>query len=113
MNLIPSATTYEAPKVEHKTVSAIVTAYTSSIDETDDTPNLTASGKTTGPQTIACPSRLKFGTKVEVNEKIYTCEDRMHARYRDKEVYDIWLPTKELAYQWGKRNVEIKIYENL
>ena len=93
-------------------VHATVTAYTSSPDETDDTPDITASGTKTHHGTIACPSRLAFGRKVEILGKKYTCEDRMHARYRDIEMYDIWFETKAEAYKFGTQKLIIKIYDN-
>ena len=101
---------YTAPKGER--VEATVTAYTSSVDETDEDPWTTASGTTAGPGTIACPSKWPFGTRVEIEGKMYVCEDRMHARYRDKEVYDVWLPTKTAAREWGRRQLAILIHKN-
>ncbi len=100
------------PDDPHSWVYAEVTTYTSSPDETDDTPDITASGTKTRHGTLACPSRLAFGRKVEILGKKYTCEDRMNARYRDKEIYDIWVETKAEAYKFGKQKLIIKIYDN-
>jgi 3D (Asp-Asp-Asp) domain-containing protein len=92
-------------------VRAEVSAYTSSVDETDSTPFTTASGAPTGHGTLACPSKYAFGTKVEIAGKVYTCQDRMAQRYRNREVFDMWTPTKKVAYQWGRRSLTVKIYE--
>jgi len=116
ISLIPSTTTYvrEEIKIENKVevVRAEVSAYTSSIDETNEDPFTTASGSTTRDGIVACPSRLEFGTKVEINGIEYTCEDRMNRRYRDKENYDIWVSEKEIAYEWGRQQLKIKIYRD-
>ncbi len=92
-----------------KVVSATVTAYTSSVDETDDTPFTTASGATTGHGVIACPPKYDFGTKVIIGETEYTCEDRMNPRYHDQERFDVWVETKEEAFEWGVRKVKVEV----
>lgn len=89
---------------------AEVTAYTSSEEETDDTPLLTASGELVGPGTIACPSRFAFGTLVRIEKRLYTCRDRMNARYRSTNHFDIWVETKQEAYAWGRRKVQVSIF---
>ena len=108
--------TYVAPKVEaaevadiHKVVSATITAYTSSVDETDDTPFITASGARTGHGVIACPPKYDFGTKIVINNKEYVCEDRMNPRYHDEERFDIWVETKDEAFDWGVRELDVKV----
>lgn len=113
---IPVATVAEASTVEVKEVAdntkvvvATITAYTSSPDETDDTPFITASGARTGRGTIACPPKYDFGTQVEIEGRQYTCEDRMNRRYHSQERFDIWVETKSEAYKWGIKEVEIKI----
>lgn len=97
----------ELPRLE--TFPAEVTAYTSSVDETDDTPFLTASGETTGPGTIACPSRFKFGTLIQIEKQIFKCNDRMHKRFRDTNHFDIWVESKDEARQWGRKTVEVSV----
>lgn len=101
---------YKAKEIKsiYREVFVEVSAYTSSVDETDDTPFLTASQTRVREGIIACPRNIEFGTKVEIEGKIYVCEDRMNIRY--KEEFDIWVETKELAYNWGRRKVEVKIY---
>lgn len=111
----PSVLHYVAPSVEVQKIEpaeiilAEVSAYTNSPDETDADNMITASGKVAEGNIVACPSRFNFGTKVEINGKIYVCEDRMNARYRDGDYFDILVETKEEAYNWGRRTVEVSI----
>jgi len=93
-------------------IRAEITAYSASPDETDDTPDIVASGKKAELGMIACPGKYAFGTKVEIEGDVYTCEDRMNIRYRHSEHYDILVESKDEAYQWGRRTLEIKVYTN-
>ncbi len=110
--MIPgSAVRYEAVADQApEVIRAIVTAYTSSVDETDDNPWETASGTKPGPGTIACPAKLPFGTIVEIDGQFFTCEDRMNKRYRETEHYDVWLGSKEEAMNWGKKELAILVH---
>jgi len=84
-----------------------VSAYTSDPAETDDTPNITASGTRTRDGIVACPRDIPFGTKVEIDGEQYVCEDRMNARYNNH--FDIWMEHKEDALEWGRQLLEVKI----
>lgn len=114
---IPSAETYvrvaeaiEKPVYQTvETLHAEISAYTSSEDETDDTPTITANGETTGPGTIACPSRYKFGTLIEIEDRIYKCNDRMAKRYRDTNHFDIWFETKREALIFGRQKLTVSV----
>lgn len=88
-------------------IRAKVTAYTSAIDETDDTPNVTASGTSTRDGICACPRWMAFGARISIGGKIYECFDRMNARFADR--FDIFMPDKETALAWGVQEVEITI----
>lgn len=94
----------------HTIVEAVITAYTSSVDETDEDPFITASGSTVRQGTLACPSKYQFGTIVEINGNHYTCEDRMNKRYRQTERFDMWVESKQIAYAWGKQQLQVKVY---
>lgn len=79
-------------------------AYTASVDETDASPHIMASGKKVYTGAIACPSRYQFGEKIEVQGLgIFTCEDRMNARYRESNHFDIYIPTKAEAFEFGRQ----------
>ena len=100
---------YEAPKADTIQVQAVVTAYTSSEDETDDTPEITASGARTRHGVVACPREYAFGTKVIIKGMEYECLDRMNPRYRDEQRFDIWMESKDEAFEWGKRELAVEI----
>jgi len=95
---------------EKEIVSGQVTKYSSEVGQTDEDPFITANGDTVGEGTIACPSRLKFGTPVEIEGKMYRCNDRMHERYRKGNFFDVWTSEKRDALEWGRQNVEVIIY---
>ena len=88
-------------------VSATVTAYTSSEDETDSTPFENASGTRPARGSVACPRALAFGTQVVIEGKTYKCDDRMHHKYADR--YDIWVESKAEAFEWGRRTLAVVI----
>lgn len=88
-------------------VYANVTAYNSIPNQTDGTPFITASGKHVHPGTLACPRGIPFGTKVLIDGKPFTCEDRMNPKFADR--FDIWMSSKEDAIDWGIRKVEVKV----
>lgn len=94
-----------------KTITAVITAYTSSVDETDDTPFETASGARTSAGVLACPPGYAFGTQIKIGEATYTCRDRMNRRYWEVEHFDVWVHTKAEAREWGSTKREITIYE--
>lgn len=91
------------------------TAYSSSYDETDDTPFITARGTLTRDGIIAA-NFLPFGTRVRLPElfgdKVFVVEDRMHARYATGRV-DIWMPTKWDAKNFGKQLTQLVIIEEI
>lgn len=89
-------------------LKAEVTAYSSTPDQTDSTPFITASGSRVRKGIVACPRRLEFGTKVEIQGKMYTCEDRMAIKYDGN--FDIWMPTRSQALQFGRQILQVKIY---
>ena len=98
-----------------KTVKMVVTAYSSTEDQTDDTPFITASGKHVEDGIIA-NNMLSFGTKVRIPElygdKIFIVQDRMHKR-KGKYHADVWMPEYKQAKEFGaKWNVKVEILES-
>ncbi len=91
------------------TVAGIVTAYTSSVDETDDRPWETAAGTLARDGIAACPSEYPFGTEVEIAGRVFVCEDRMNGRYRDAEHFDVWVKSKEVAFAFGRQALPVVI----
>jgi 3D (Asp-Asp-Asp) domain-containing protein len=86
----------------------IATAYSSTVDQTDSTPFITASGTPVRDGVIAA-NFLKFGTKVKFpslyGNKVFTVEDRMKSNYK----VDIWFPTRQKAKSFGVKRVEMEI----
>jgi 3D (Asp-Asp-Asp) domain-containing protein len=80
-------------------------AYTSRVSETDSDPFTMASGKKVYDGAIACPLKYKFGTKIEVKGKVYTCEDRMNSRYQNGEYFDIWFESYDEAIKFGRKDL--------
>ena len=93
-----------------KTMVVVVTAYSSTPDQTDSTPNIMANGKHVYDGAIAA-NFLPFGTKVKFpklfGDKIFVVEDRMHERFSDRA--DIWMETRQAAINFGLRRVLIEI----
>lgn len=87
-----------------------VTAYTSSPEETDDTPHITAMGSKTRDGVLAT-NMLPFGTKVRIpkffGEKVFTVEDRMHPR--KKNFMDVWMSEKKAALRFGIAYTEVLV----
>jgi 3D (Asp-Asp-Asp) domain-containing protein len=87
-----------------------VTAYSSTPEETDETPFITASGKKVSYGIVAA-NFFDFGTKIKIPEifgdKIFVVEDRMHQR--KKNFIDIWMPTKEEAQKFGIVKTKIQV----
>ena len=83
-----------------------VTGYSSTVDQCDDTPFITASGKTVRKGIIACPRYFPFGTKVLIDDEVYICEDRMHPDYVHR--FDIWFSDRGSAIEFGKQILEVK-----
>lgn len=88
-------------------IQAQVTEYSSTPGQTDDTPDITASGTHVHNGTAACPPTLSFGTRISIDGKHYTCEDRMAARFPHR--FDMWVETRGEALQWGVRKVEVTV----
>lgn len=86
-----------------------ISAYTSSVEETDSTPNITASGEVTREGGIACPKRYPFKTIVEISGKRYTCNDRMTRKYTNGNYFDIWFKTKREAIVFGRQKLIVKV----
>lgn len=97
-----------------KRLRVIVTAYSSSPDETDGNPYITASGSLVRDGIVA-NNLLPFGTKVRLPEifgdKIFVVEDRMNWRKGYYHV-DVWFPSREEALAFGAKLTEMEILNN-
>ena len=93
---------------EIKVVSAILTMYNSTIEQCDDTPFITASGKRTR-EGIMANNCYPFGTIVEWQGHLYEIQDRMNARY-SCEYFDVWSPSIEEAKKFGRMEAMVVVY---
>ena len=101
------------PVIPKFKVMATIFSYNSVLEQTDFDYCIAASGLNVCKYpdgVIACPSWLSFGTRVEIDDKVYTCQDRMAKRWRDRWVFDILKPTIEESRAWGRQIKEVVIY---
>ena len=109
---LPGPLSFEEKTRITKKIEVVVTAYSSSPQETDDTPHLTASG-TRVRDGIVATNILPLGTKVKFPElygnKIFVVEDRMNsgAGYQA----DIWFSSRQQALNFGAKRTYIEIIQ--
>ena len=107
---ISSGHTHTSETEEPKVIKTLITAYSSSPEQTDETPFITASGKYVHHGVVAA-NFLPFGTRVRIpaifGDKVFVVEDRLDERYNDR--IDVWFPTKEGALKFGQQITEIEI----
>jgi len=112
-NSLLSSSPLPEPKVA-KTIKVIITAYSSTPEETDDTPFITAANTTVKDGVIA-NNLLPFGTKIRIPElygdKVFTVEDRMSSK-KGYYHFDIWFPSKEEAKEFGAKLTHIEVLES-
>jgi len=93
-----------------KIVTVFVTGYSSTPDQTDETPFITAYNTEVRDGVVAA-NFLPAGTKIRIPElfgdKIFVVEDRMHERFSDR--IDIWFSDRESAQNFGLRKATIQI----
>lgn len=98
------------PAIKTKTV--VVTAYTSEVAQTDDSPFITAWGTHVRDGIIAT-NDLPRGTRVRFPElygsKVFTVEDRMNKRYTGTGRVDIWMAEKPAAIKFGARRLAMEV----
>ena len=98
-----------------KTIKTYVTGYSSTPDQTDDTPFITASGKDLRKidYRVIANNKLPFGSKVRIPEyfgdEIFTVEDRMHQRMKH---FDVYFKETQDARNFGARITTIEVLES-
>jgi len=109
----------EKPKTSFKVIREHIvqaSGYSSTPDQTDSTPFITASGEHVRDGIIAANvyvngQRLPFGTLVRIpdiyGDKVFIVEDRMNIRYRNN--IDIWFPERQSALEFGIKQIRIEI----
>ncbi len=100
------------PKVVGK-MKVVITGYSSTIWETDDTPQITASGALVRDGIVA-NNGLPMGTKIKIpelyGERIFVVEDRM-SWVKGKYHVDIWFPSYFEAKNFGAQRTYIEVLE--
>ena len=99
----------EAPP-KNNLLIAEVTAYSSSLDETQGDPFITASGQRVRDGIIACSREYPFGTRFLIEGRLYVCLDRLARKYDHR--IDIWKPNKAEALQFGRRELPVEVFLN-
>ena len=108
------ATSWSERRLLHLKVT--VTGYSSTPDQTDDTPFTTASNKRVRPGIIALSRDLlrhytrgapfAFGDEVELDGLgTFIVEDTMAPRFQRRA--DIWFPTRAAATRWGRQSFRL------
>ncbi len=97
-------------KAPRYSVKVTVTAYSSTLDQTDSTPFVTASGKMVHRGVVAA-NWLPLGTKIRIpdyyGDEVFTVEDRMNVRFSQR--MDIWMPTRDDAKAWGAKHIMVEV----
>jgi len=120
-HLISGQTSFIAPKNPPNKKQVViskrwlfVTAYSSTVDQTDSTPFITASNSHVRDGIVAA-NFLRFGTKVRFpniyGDKIFVVEDRMNSKYPHR--IDIWMRSREEAKEFGAKIVLIEIIKEI
>lgn len=97
-----------------KKILVVITAYSSTVDQTDDTPFITANG-TYVRDGIVANNMLPFGTKIKIPElygnKEFVVADRMNALKSDYHI-DIWFPSYLEAKNFGVKKTYIEVSQS-
>jgi len=106
----PSASKKTASGAKTKTIIVTATGYSSTPDQTDDSPFITASGTYVRDGIIAA-NFLPLGSAIKIPElfgnKIFIVEDRMNSRYWYN--IDVWFANRDIAKTFGIKKVTIEI----
>ncbi len=106
-----TAAAADSPITSSRWVEAVATAYSSRVEETDDTPFITASGTHVHEGTMAA-NWLPFGTKVRIPElfgdRVFTVEDHMNKRHQGNSI-DVWFNDTQKALRFGVAHTRIEI----
>lgn len=99
-------------RAPRKVTTVVATAYNSLPWQTDDTPNITASGTETRHGVVAA-NFLRIGTRVRFPEvygdTVFVVEDRMNQKYNRGRV-DIWMEEYHDAKVFGAKRVKMEVF---
>ena len=113
-SLLPLASPNNPEPAVSQKIGAVITAYSSTVWQTDDTPHITASGTWVRDGIIA-NNYLALGTRVRIPElfgdKIFVVEDRMNWR-KGNYTFDIWFADYWQALNFGAKRTYIEVLES-
>ncbi len=97
-------------KSDPRTFAVTATGYSSSVDQTDSTPFITASNTFVRDGVIAA-NFLPIGTRIRIpalyGDKQFIVEDRMNSRYWYN--IDLWFASRDAARTFGVKKIVIEI----
>lgn len=109
--LVPLSNPKNPPLKVVRTMRTIVTAYSSTPGQTDDSPFITASNQKVRDGIVANNS-LPFGTEIRIPElygdKVFVVEDRM-SRKKSNYHFDVWFSNYEKARAFGAERTYIEV----
>jgi 3D (Asp-Asp-Asp) domain-containing protein len=101
--------------------NAVVTGYSSTKDQTDDTPWIGAGGDLRVPlekgYKVLATNILPLGTKVRIGEDIFIVYDRMNSKYNGMKRFDRYFEgdgeiARQAAIKFGAKVLDIEIVES-
>jgi len=88
-----------------------ISAFSSTPDQTDNTPFVTANGTLVHDGVVAS-NAFPFGTKIQIpalfGNKIFTVEDRMAKKFKNS--IDIWMTTRSKALYFGVATTNVLVW---
>ena len=109
--LVPLSNPANPPLKVVKTINTIITAYSSTPEQTDDSPFTTASNKDVRNGIVA-NNYFPFGTQIRIPElygdKVFIVEDRMSWK-KGNYHFDVWFPDYKQALIFGAERTYVEI----
>jgi 3D (Asp-Asp-Asp) domain-containing protein len=103
----------ETKAAKTRKILVVITAYSSTVDQTDETPFITANG-TYVRDGIVANNMLPFGTKLKIPEiygnKEFIVADRMNSKKSSYHI-DVWMPSQMEAVNFGVKKAYIEVSE--
>ena len=95
-------------------INTTLTGYSSTVDQTNSQPFITASGAWVRDGIVAT-NFLPFGTQIRIpryfGDKIFVVKDRMNQRHNNR--VDIWFSSRQQALNFGIKHSYIEIVEEI
>ncbi len=107
--ILPTMPVYDGVLRPGVVLGITTTAYSSTPDQTDGSPFITASGSMVHPGVVAATRMIPLGTKVKIDGVVYTVEDRMNARFGMRGRIDIWKHSVQEAREYGVQRKTVEI----